>query len=316
MTGEALISVGFALSGGDETIDIFAGTVRSVRYVGEECQLTLVDKFQQLSDRLVGTDDDPATYVGSNYLPSDLAWWAITSYGGFSTTTNSSNTDIDYAAFAAWAAVFSGDGVYMEAKFDGQKVTEVLRKIALQTNSAIYVEQNKVSFKRFSLVDQNVSSLGPSEILDIEVGFDIDDVINRWYVAGDLTVGSVHQFTIVEEDTASVNSFGQKEEYISDDNLWFVDSSSAINLAQRLVLMSSDPDDEVRITSGLQTIHRSVGETIQLSDPFMSLYSGYRIMEQEIDTEKGTVKLIGDKRQFFNAFTLNTSSLDGSDILS
>ena len=300
----------------DETIDIFAGTIRSVSYQGTKCRLTLVDKFQQLSDRKVGTNDDPVEYVGSNYLPSDLALWAITSYGGFDATANSSNPDIMWEDFSSWAYVFSSDTVYMEARWTGQKVTEVLRKIARQTHSAITISDNKISFKRFGLADTNVSSLGDDQIKDIGVSFDLNTIVNKQSISGDFVVGSTHQFTIEEVDSASVNSFGAKENLIEDQNLWYVNSASAINLAERLIRSNAEPDDYITVTAGLAGLPRQVGETVAVIHPFYSLSESYRILEHMLDMDRGLIMMGADRRQLTNQFILDTSSLNSTtDVL-
>ena len=294
----------------DETIDLFTGKIKGIKYVGETCTIAMTDKFQQLSERQVGTSDVPVSYTGSNYLPSDIAWWIVTSYGGYSTVTSTSNPDIDYEAFNDWAAIFSGDSVLVQAEFDGQKCTEILRKMARQTHSAIFIKENKISFHRFGIADANVASLGPSEIIDLALSFDTDDIINRQYVAGDYDVDSnYHQFTVVDVNTASVNSFGAKENYLKDTNLWYVDSGSALNLAQRMILTTADPDDSINIKTGLIGIDRQVGETIFVSDAFHGITENYRILKHKIDTDRGIVEFDIDRTQVTGTFILDTTSL-------
>ena len=315
LQNQAVLSMGFN-DGGEEIIDIFAGTIRSVSYEGAKCNVTLVDKFQQLSDRKVGTNDDPVSYVGSNYLPSDLALWAITSYGGFSATANSSNPDIMWEDFSSWAYVFSSDTVYMEARWTGQKVTEILRKIARQTHSSITISDNKISFKRFGLADSNVSSLGDDQIKDVGVSFDLNTIVNKQSVSGDFIVGSTHQFTIEEVNSSSVNSFGAKENVIEDQNLWYVNSASAINLAERLIRTNALPDDYIMVTAGLVGLPRQVGETVAVIHPFYAISESYRILEYTLDMDRGLTMMGADRRQLTNAFILNTSSLNSTtDVL-
>jgi len=314
LEGQAVLSMGFDA----ETIELFAGTVRKVAYNNEICSLTIVDKFQQLSERIVGKSDDPVSYTSSNYLPSDLAWYAVTSYGGYSNVKSTSNVDIDYAAFETWAAVFSGDSVLMQARWTGQKVTEILKKISRQTHSAIFIKESKLTFHRFSLADTNISSLGPDQIHNMQLSFATDDITNRQYVALLYSVTSdYHTATIVAAVTPSVNSFGLKENLIKDDTLWYVDSASAINLAERLLLSNAAPDDHINITAGLVGLPRLIGETITVGDAFHSINQSYRILEHSIDMDKGITQFGIDRTQLFGGFILNTSSLDSTaDVLS
>lgn len=312
LTAGATLSMGFPA----DTIDLFAGTVRSVSYARESCEITIVDKFQPLADRVVGTTDTPLEYVGSEYLPSDIAWWIVTSYGGFDTTKSSTNTDIDYDAFQEWAAVFSADSVGSRARFTGQRVTEILQKISRSTLSAIFIKENKLSFHRFSIGDPNVSSLGADQLHDVRLSFDIDDVINRQSVSYRFRAGSTHLFTYTQINTASVNSFGKKENIIADENFWYHTSLDAANLTQRLLLTSALPEDTLEATVGLVGLPRVIGETITIIDAFHGISENYRILEHEVNMDEGKVKFMADRRQLAQFFYLDTSSLDSTvDIL-
>ena len=318
MQNDAVLSMGFTFPGsGNETIDIFSGTVRGISYANGICSISIVDKFQQLSDRKMGDSDNTIRYAqGSEYLPSDIAWWAVTSYGGLSSIESTSNPDIDFDAFQGWAAVFSSDNVTTRAEFTGQKVTEVLRKIARSTHSAIFIRNNKLSFQRFSLGDTNVASLGQDIVHSVRTRFDIDDIINRQYVSGDFKVGSVHQHTVYAEDATSVSSYGLKEHYIKDENFWYQNSDDSINLAERMILVSAQPDDKVDVTTGLAGIAFTVGETVYVEDRLADVSENYRIMEHSVNMDEGTVRIVGDRRQLASFFILDTSSLDSTtDIL-
>jgi hypothetical protein len=306
MQGTCVVNMGIV----GETIGLFSGQMKGVKYDKEDCTLSIVDKFQQLSERIVGSSDEPVEYMGSSYLPSDIAWWAVTSFGGYDVTTSTANTDIDYEAFLTWANVFSGDAVFVEARFDGQKVTEILRKIARHTHSAIFIKDNKISFHRFGIADANVSSLSACEIMNVALSFNTSDIVNKQFVSGDYDVASdFHQFTVNAVSTGSINSFGTKESTIIDNNIWYIDSSSAINLAERKILADADPDDSISVTTGLVGLPRVIGETIFIEDAFFGISESYRILEHEVDTDKGTTKFRIDRTQLTNAFILDTTSL-------
>ncbi len=51
---------------------------------------------------------------------------------------------IDYDDFSEWAGVFSGDNVVVSGRFNGQKCTDILRRISRITRSAIYIKNNKI----------------------------------------------------------------------------------------------------------------------------------------------------------------------------
>ena len=310
MEGQSLVEFGFP----GELIVLFSGKIRGIKYEGEDCTMTIVDKFQQLSERQVGTSDVSIDYVNSNYLPSDIAWFTVTSFGGYSNVQSISNPDIDYADFQEWASVFSGDNVFMNGQFDGQKCTEVLRKIGRQTHSAIFIKEDKLSFSRFGLINPLVTSLDQQQILDLKLSFNTNDIVNRQFIAGDFSVTSdTHGFTVLDESTSSINSFGPKDNLIQDNNLWYVDSGSAINLAQRLILANAEPDDSLTVTTGLAGLTAIIGETVFISDVFHTISDTYRILGHTINTDKGLVTLLGDKTQIINGFRLDVSTLDNTD---
>lgn len=312
LKAEATLSMGFP----SDTIDLFAGTIRSVAYQGETCELTIVDKFQTLSDRTVGTSAEEVQYVGSVYLPSDIAWWVVTSYGGFDTTASSSNVDIDYDAFLTWAGVFSGDSVGCRARFTGQRITEILKKISHSTHSAIFIKENRLFFSRFSIADPNVSSLGADQLHDVRLSFDVDDIINAQIVSYQYQVGSTHLYAYSEINTSSVNSFGRKEALLADENFWYHTSLHAANLAQRMLETNSQPDDKLEATVGMVGLPRVIGETVTIIDAFHGIGENYRILEHSVNMDTGVVKFTADRRQLSQFFYLDTSSLGSlTDIL-
>lgn len=300
----------------DELITMFTGKMERVKYQDGSCAISFVDKFKQLTERLIGTSDTPVTYTGSNYLPADIAWYAITSYGGYDTTATSANIDIDYESWLAWSDVFSADAVFVNAHFDGKKVGEVLKKIANYTDSAIYVHDNKIRFKRFSLTDSNQTLFDSDSIRKLSVAIDNRDVINKMYVQGDYDVTSKYwKLTANDEVAASVSSYGLKEQTIKDTNLWYVNSGSAINLAQRKTLAVGVPYDKLKVETTLKGLPRIIGETISVTDLSVGVSEGYRIMGQEIDMDSGKLSFMADRSYFSDGFILDTSTLGSAAIL-
>lgn len=297
-----------------ETIRPFSGKISEVNFSDGLCKLKIKDKFQQLSERTMGTSDVPVDYTGSEYLPSDIAWWAITSYGGYDTATDSSNPDIDYESFSDWSAIFSGDNVLVKAIFDGQKVTEVLRKIARNTHSAIFIHNNKINFHRFGIIDANVSSIGPSEDIGTGLRFSTEDLINKKYVSGDYDVNSdYHKFTVYDEDSDSVNSYGLKENISKDVNFWYVNSQSAINFAERIILANAAPDDYLTIKAGAVLLPRIIGETVFIEEEFFGVSDSYRILSLELDMNTAQSIVGADRTMVTQPFTLDSSTLDNTE---
>lgn len=320
MASQCFLKLGFTHpSSGDELISLYGGYIDQYRYVDGTCVITLLDKFKVLGERLVGDKDAPITFTDST-LPSDIAWAAVTSYGGLSALASSSNPDINYPAFLAWAAVFSADQVYMNGRCDGVKASEVLQKLARLTDSAIYVEENKLNFHRFSALDSNQSTFTTANLTSpVEVSVDGADIVNRQYVYGAYDVDSdYYGVQVVSEITASVNTYGAREQIEKDDKLWYVNSIAALNLAARITTVAGEPYEKITVKTPLLGALRQIGETIVVDEPFYEggVSGGYRVMGTSVNMDKGTFDaevmraIVGQQ-----GFTLDVSTLDGPDLL-
>lgn len=318
LMGSCVLQLGMTHpTSGDELIEIHSGKIERVKLSGKTGSITVTDKTKPFSELQLGDNETALDFTGSNYLPSDLVWYMVTSHGGFDATTNSSNPDIDYPAFLDWAAVFSGDSVYVKGYFEGKKISEALRIVSRITRSAIFLKDNKLSFHRFSIADSHQTVLNWDNLLKVDLLLDDKTVINKQYVLANYDQTSdYHTITTFDVSTSSVDSYGMREQTESDKNIWYVDSISAINLAQRVVNVGDEPFSDYQLTSNISGAIRQIGETILLNDNFFGEGgSSYRIMGSEIDMHTGQVKINCNATQILSAFRLDYSSLDSSDIL-
>lgn len=308
------VSVGF----NGELISVFQGRATDLSFAGGAVTIRAVDKLAQLGERLIGSTAAPVSYTGSNYLLSDVVWDAITSYGGFSSVKSSSNVDVDYAAFLDWADVFSSNGVYVNGQFEGLTVLEVLRKASRMSQSAIFLREDKLYFKRFTLADSSQVNIGiDNAISQPTVNYTDSRLLNRYHTFADYDVTSQYwKIDAVAANSASVNSYGLREGKEEDDVLWYVNSSSALDLSQRITITYPMPLAQVNVGVGLPAVTLLVGEMFTLTDPAVGA-SGelYRLLDSSFDLDRLKFTLKGDASQFANGFILDTSSLDGSDLL-
>jgi len=313
------IQLGYThITSGDELIDFYNGMITKVSYGNGTAKISIEDKFKPLSEKLIGTQDTPIDYTGSNHLPSDLAWYICTSHGGLDATQSSANTDIDYDSFQTWAAIFSSDAVYLEGRFTGQKCTDALRRISRVTRSSINIKANKIAFQRFSLVDSLSTVITEDSNLGITLDLDDKSIINKQHMLFNYdTTSKYHSNSLIHINTMSVNSYGAHEEVEKDNKVWYVDSPSANNAAQRTVLTKGLPYNSLEVITAANGIVSEIGDMIQLTESHLDISAEtYRIMSSKynLDTLKCSFKI--DASQLNNAFVLNTSSLNGSDILS
>ena len=293
---------------GDELITLYSGDIDRVLYRKGALTLQTLDKFKQFTERVVGSSNSPSLYTGSNYLPSDIVWWLCTSHGGLSAITSTNNPDIDYAAFNEFASVFSGDSVYVQARFEGPKVTEALRKVARYTDSGIWVEGDKVTFTRFAEAGSMETVVTGDSIIDLSLSIDDSTVVNKQHVYADYDVTSRYwKLDIVDVDSTSVNSYGLREAIEKDESIWYVNSATAVNLAQRRVLFAGAPYQEYNLTLPLVTLPRQIGEMLRIDDGFLGVTSGeaWRIMEYSLDMDRGRMDVKADSSRIASPFILD-----------
>lgn len=301
---------------GDELVTILQGTTDKVKYSRGKASIHLIDKFDQLSKRLIGTSDVPVDYTGSNHLVSDLAWYICTSHGGYSAVESTSNPDIDYVAFQEWAEIFSLDTVFVEARYDGINAAKALRSLAHITRSAIFLSDNKISFNRFGVGGTSLFTLDSSNIRSLDSDIDMEDVINQQYVFFDYSVDSDYfTQTVIETDSASVNSYGLIEAEEQNDKVWYVDSNSALNLAQRIINVHKVPFDKLKVDTTLYGLSAEVGDVVTVVDSHLGIDGDFRVMGRNTDFDKGRMQFQLDASQLEQLFILDTSQLDGPDAL-
>lgn len=297
---------------GDELLTIYSGTVEKVRWNGGEVQLQLLDKLKSFTEKVIGSTTSAVSYTGSNYLVSDLGWYICTSHGGLSAVASTSNPDIDYASFLAWAAVFSGDSVFMRAKFEGVKVNEALRKLARYTDSAIFIENDKVVFQRFSDASSNEVLIDSNRIVsDLALEISDSELINKAWVYADYNADSDNWgINVFSVSSSSVDSFGLRENIDKDETFWYVSSATALNLAQRRTNFRALPYQRYSFDTTLVPLHRQIGETVRIADTLLNVTSAstWRMTEYNIDLDKGISKLTVDNAQVLGSFVLDDAT--------
>ncbi len=300
-------------AGTDEYLTLHEGKISNVKYGKSNCTLSVVDKIKPFAERVLGDEDTPLDYTGSDYLPSDLAWYWATSYGGLDTTKSTANTDIDYDDFSAWAEVFSSSSILARAYFKGTKLNEAFRKLGRITRSSIYVEDGKLRFARYTETTSITLALGEDPIIDIKGIIDDKAIVNKHITFGDYNVNS-ETYSVVtnDEDTTSVNTYGLRELIEKDANVWYVNSDSTLDLSQRIVLTQKNPYLQLKLKTTAAPITRFIGDLITFQFDKLGIGSGAskRIMEYGFDLNNITMDLMVDDSQIVDIFRLDQGQLD------
>jgi hypothetical protein len=299
--------------GTDEYLTLHEGKISNVKYTKSGCTLSVVDKIKPFAERVLGDEDNPLDYTGSDYLPSDLAWYWATSYGGLDNTKSTANTDIDYDDFSKWAEVFSSSSILCQAYFKGTKLNEAFRKLGRITRSSIYVEDGKLRFARYTETSSIVLALGEDPIIDVKGTIEDKEVINKHITFADYNVNSeTYSIVVNDEDSTSVNTYGLREQIEKDANIWYVNSDSAIDLSQRIVLTQKNPYLQLDLKTTAAPITRFIGDLMTFQFDKLGIGSGAarRLMGYGFDLNSMTMDISVNDSQIVDIFRLDISQLD------
>ena len=120
---------------------------------------------------------------------------------------------------------------------------------------------------------------------------------------------------VVEEtNQASVNSYGRHSQVEDDQIVWYVDSVSALNIAQRKTTIFGVPIQRYQLETTLRPITRQVGDTISFKSDILDVDEDvFRVMGYELDLDKGIMKIDADASQLTVAFILDDSTMGHLD---
>ncbi len=309
----ATLQIGFThVSSGDELITIYSGRLKNVKYSRETLILRLQDKFSELGTKKVGQSDVPVSLTSQ--IPTDIAWTLLTCYGELSNVASTNNIDINYAEFLELAAVYSGDSILCAAQYEGMAVNKALNNLAEYTDAAIWDKgDGKISFARFGEISSLDAVYQASQYTDIVPKIDDIHLINRQHVYGDYDVTSKFwKINVLDESSSSVNSYGLHENIMKFEDIWYVNSDSALNMAQRKVLIFSDPPRDIKLDMPLMGVYRDISETVRITNDFLAITSvaGFRVTEKTIFMEKGEVDFRLTNAAALESFALDVNFLD------
>ena len=296
-----------------EEITLHEGKISNVKYTRTGATLSIVDKIKPFSERVVGDTENPVDFTGSDYFPHDLAWYLATSYGGLDSTQSSANPDIDWTDFLEWAGVFTTDTIKMQAYFDGNTLNECFRKLGRVTKSSIFVEDSKLRFARYTESTSIFLALGSDPIIDVSGVIDDKNIINNHITYADYNVNSdTYSVIINNQESASVNSYGQRDKIEKDTNIWYISSATALNFSQRNTSINKNPYMRYNVQTTLAPITRFIGDLVSVQYDFLGLDGGqkYRIMGYNVDLDKCRMSIEMDESQIVGFFKLDVDQMD------
>jgi hypothetical protein len=296
---------------------VYTGFLKDVQFKRETCVVKLKDRLWDFTGKKIGESDAPASL--GNQIPSDIAWTLCTCYGELDDTTSTSNTDINYESFAAWAAIFSRDSIECAAHYKGTKITDALERLVKMNNSNVFVDaEGKVNFHALIDIASNDQLITEDEYTNVEIDIKTTELINRQFVYGGYNVESNYWAIVCKgEDQTSIDSYGLNIDLMKDDTIWFVDSVSAVNLADKKVISYKNPPKTFTISLPMLYYNKRLGDRVRFTDSFFTITSAdtWRISETRFDMNNGKTVIELDGAQSFGGFILDVSYLDGPDLL-
>ena len=267
--------------------------------------MTFKNKLDSLSEQQISTDitsSQGATFTGSNWNPADLTFDILTgnSYGAqLDSTANVTNPDIDYTSWVNWKNSLGSESIVIQAFFPFQtNYVAALQNIAEMTDSAIYVEANdKIRFLRnITGVESFSATVTNSDIIQIAAKGDAFDMCNEYTVPISFTVASnsVTGFkqNITFKNTASVNSFGLISKQPTANLVWYVDSASALNLAQRIVQRRRQPEVELTVTTPIKFLQQQLGDLVYVTNDELNMIDEpFTLIGTTVDIDNQTIKM-------------------------
>ena len=284
-------------SGTNDVIQLFGGELTKAKFRETRVDLTFEDKLSALKKIKVGTKESPVSFVNTNVNPADLAFWVVTSFGGLSAVKSTSNPDINFTSWNNWFNIFDSNAIVVNAQFKGEKVTEILDKVQRVTDSTIYGEgDNSIYFNRWTgagsdsitITDSHVSDFVPLSITGTEIS-NVVKVLHGFDVTSETWAGEATQ-----TNSTSVGSYGTQEEIFDDELVFYANSASAFNLAERVAFRKSEPNIDIDVTTPLISLGVQLGDEIVFTSRVYSLTSrafGLRAYEKDLEDKTVTLKL-------------------------
>jgi hypothetical protein len=301
---------------GWEGLPIFTGFVYGSKYSSNRCIIDARDRLWDFTQLKVGDTDSIVEIPASGGVtPSEIAWTLCTCYGGLDTTKDIANPDIDWMDFQYWAQQFSTNNILTHGRYSGEKIIEALEDLVKYTSSAVNIGgDGKLHFVRYEEVNSLDYTWTENETIKLSVDVNKRRLVNKQWVYWDYDPGSDYfAGKVSHEDSLSVNTFGLYEEIEQRETIWYVDTPSALNIAQRRIALYSTPPKYFILETGLDGVWRAMGETARLNSDFYNVTSaaGWRIVARDLHLNEGRVINYLDEATVLNAFYLDVSTLDG-----
>ena len=232
----------------------------------------------------------------AEYNPADLVWTALTanSFGAkFSSIESYTNPQIHYDSWKTWKDTLTGESITCMGFIpESVNYLKFLQNVAEMTDSAIYVEaDNRIYFKRnLTGVDSFSATVSEADIIQIKTTGDAYDMCNRYTMPLSLKVTDnkvdyeAPNAFVTFANSASVNSYGGVTKKPTNNYLWYTNSATAKNLADRILFRRKEPETAITITTPMKYQQQQLGDIIYIySDEIDFQDQAYTLIGTNVD---------------------------------
>lgn len=152
-------------------LTLFTGQLDSVDFSDVDgVGLSFRDNISYFTQVKVGSTQSPVDYYSSTSYtvftnsnwsagrnPADIIWHLLTYWGGLDSTESAANIHIDWAKFSEFKILLGAMGYLVQAKFQGETLSDALKEIADLTLSTIFSESDGKIVCRFWLGSDTAS---------------------------------------------------------------------------------------------------------------------------------------------------------------
>ena len=299
LTTSCEIALGFTHpDSGEERISLYMGQPAHVEFAdnGTRVRIQLQGKTRALTDLMVGTAQESGgvNYTSSAHYPADLAWYLVTSHGGMSAVTSTSNPDLDYAQWQAWRELNVVRDDRVLAYLTGDKIYSVLNDLAYMNSMVITFQDAKLRMQPvFDAYSADTFGIDPDAVIEASLGMDPTRILNRFDVDVDYNLG-IRRFLsgISKVQSASQARYGPRAGRFGKTNVWFDSAGDGRYLAEDVLRLYREPLPRVSLSTTLAGgIHRAVGDVVTLTDSFLGIDPApYRLLEMRIDLDQARLE--------------------------
>lgn len=273
-------------------LTLLKGKIQRPKWMGAKIRLVIRDHSGDWLNIKLGSNYSPINYYSIDWFPDSLAWDILTNHAGLDSTSNPSNTDIDYTSFAAWRDQHVRANLYeTDARPTGHFISNILMKICQISHSFIWVNNDgKVAF---APPFQPGYSYNEGNAL-VDLSMNEDHILNSVSAqrAFNPSTGKWTELRGPSTDATSIARFGTFPKVIEDRVVWHETNASADEDRNETITDYAFPLRFFDIMAGPPAIMEDLCNVITVNDTLLQVTNAApRIEEITYDLDSWIVTM-------------------------